>query len=176
MSRSRIFMIVGLILIAAFSRILPHPPNFTPIMALALFGGAVLEDKRWAFLVPLAAMWISDLAIGAHALQPLVYVSLALAVCMGFRLRDRRFVSIATGAFASSVLFFLVTNFGVWVSGLLYPPTFEGLLGCYIAALPFFQNTLWGTLSYSAILFGGLALIDRLVRKERDVLAATTVP
>ena len=176
MSRSRIFMILGLIFIAALSRLVPHPPNFTPIVALALFGGAALEDKRLAFAVPLVAMWISDLALGGHVLQPLVYVCFALTVCVGFLLREhRRPLNILGGALASSVLFFVVTNFGVWAAGGLYPLTLEGLLACYIAALPFFQNTFWGTLSYSVVLFGGLGAIDRFVGKERRAVLATAV-
>jgi hypothetical protein len=116
MYRPRFLVLVALTLAAAASRLIPHPPNFAPIGALALFGGACFVDRRSAFLVPLAAMFLSDLAIGGlHPLIPVVYGAFALIVCLGFSLRRRRrVVPIAAATLASSLLFFVVTNFGVW--------------------------------------------------------------
>lgn len=170
MHTPRFRIVVGMILTAAISRLIPHPPNFTPIAAIALFGGAYFSDKKAAFVVPLVAMYVSDLALGFlvydfgwfHATMPFVYASFALIVSLGFRLREQRSVDrIIVAAFASSVLFFLITNFGVWVAGSLYPRTIEGLVTCYVAAIPFFQNTLLSNALYTALLFGGFSLAER---------------
>ena len=160
--KPRAMLLVGMILGAAAMRLLPHPYNFTPIGALALFGGAHFDDKRWAFVVPLSALFLSDLLIGMHNQMAMVYGSFLLMVCMGFMLRQRRaLLSIAGMAFAASVLFFVLTNFGVWAFDALYPKTLEGLVACYVAAIPFFGNTLAGNLFYAVILFGGFALAER---------------
>ncbi|MDQ7819730.1 MAG: DUF6580 family putative transport protein [Armatimonadota bacterium] len=161
---ARVGVLLGLVLAAAASRLLPHPPNVTPVAALALFGGAHFGRLWQACAVPLGAMLLSDLVIGLHALIPFVYGSLALAVLIGIwvgrRLTPGR---VAAGAVGSSVLFFLVTNFGVWAQGALYPRTADGLLAAYVAALPFFRNTVAGDLFYAAVLFGGFALLERAV-------------
>lgn len=159
--QGRILLVCGLVVIAVASRLVPHPPNLTSIGALALFGGACFSSRRAAFLAPLAGMFLSDLVLG-HYLAPTVYASFALTVCLGMRLRARRTaVPIAGAAFSASVLFFAVTNFGVWAFGSLYPRTWEGLVACYVAAIPFFQNTLIGNLLYAALLFGALEVFER---------------
>jgi hypothetical protein len=170
----RLLTLVAMILAAAASRLVPHPPNFAPIGAMALFGGACFADKRLAFAVPLAAMALSDLALGFYNQTPWVYGSFALIVCVGFRLRQRRKpLSIAAAALASSILFYVVTNFGVWLTAALYPRTAAGLVTCYVAAIPFFRNTLLGDVVYSAALFGGLALAQKrfAVLRESTALA-----
>jgi hypothetical protein len=184
MYRIRFLVLVGMILGAAASRLIPHPPNFAPIGAMALFGGACFASKRMAFLVPLAAMLLSDLAIGLlsgdlsfglHRLIPVVYGSFALIVCLGFWLRrHRNALPIAGTALAGSVLFFVLTNFGVWALGSWYPKTCDGLVACYVAAIPFFQNTLLGDAVYSTVLFGGLALAEKgfpVLREPAPALA-----
>jgi hypothetical protein len=151
-----------LILAAAVSRLIPHPPNFAPVAALALFGGAYFSDKRLAFLVPMAALFLSDLVLGLYGHMEVVYGSFALVVCIGLWLQRRRSAArIAAAALASSILFFILTNFGVWAFGSLYPKTAAGLLTCYTAAIPFFQNTLLGDAVYTAALFGSFALAER---------------
>lgn len=175
MLKTRLLTLVGLIVLAAASRLLPHPPNFTPIAAMALFGGAHFSDKRLAFVVPLAALSVSDLVLGMHRLLPVVYGSFALFVWLGFWLRPRRRpLPIAAGTLASSVLFFLITNFGVWALGSLYPRTIEGLIACYLAAIPFFQNTLLGDGAYTAVLFGSFALGERLYPALREPALVST--
>ena len=162
--KSRLGLLIGMIFAAAGMRFLPHPPNFESIGAIALFAGAHFDDKRWAFVLPLAAMLLSDAVIGFHAQMPIVYGTFALVVCMGFFLRERRTaLNIAGAAAAASTLFFVITNFGVWAFDGLYPRTFEGLVVCYIAAIPFFGNTLAGSLFYTAVLFGGFALAERKI-------------
>jgi len=162
MMKSRFFVLLGMILLAAASRLVPHPPNFAPIAAMALFGGAYFSDKRLAFFVPLMAMFLSDVVLGLHPLMPVVYGSFAMIVGIGLWLRTRRTaLPIAGAALTSSILFFVLTNFGVWAFSSLYPKTMAGLLACYAAAIPFFQNTLLGDAVYTAILFGGFALAER---------------
>lgn len=162
MSRPRFWVLVCMILAAAASRLIPHPPNVASITAVALFGGAYLSDKRLAFLVPIAALFLSDLALGLYSHMEVVYGSFAMVVCIGLLLRRRRTpLAIGGATLASSLLFFVVTNLGVWVFGSLYPRTIEGLFACYVAAIPFFQNTLLGDALYTVALFGGFALAER---------------
>jgi hypothetical protein len=145
-------------------RLLPHPPNVTPIAAIALFGGAHFASKRAALAVPLTAMCLSDvlLGFGVHRVMPFVYGSFASTVFLGRLIRDRRSaLAVGGAALTGSVLFFVVTNFGVWLVGDLYPRTLEGLVACYVAGIPFFRNTLAGDFLYAGALFGGFALAQR---------------
>ncbi|MEO8434138.1 MAG: DUF6580 family putative transport protein [Pyrinomonadaceae bacterium] len=162
MSKPRFWVLVCMILAAAASRLIPHPPNAASITAVALFGGAYLSDKRLAFLAPIAALFLSDLVLGLYGHMEVVYGSFALVVCIGLLLRKRRSpLAIGGAALASSIVFFVVTNFGVWLFGSLYPGTMAGLFACYVAAIPFFQNTLVGDALYTVALFGGFALAER---------------
>jgi hypothetical protein len=162
MNRPRLKILIGMILTAAISRLLPHPPNLTPMAAVALFGGTTLADKRAAFLIPLMALFLTDIWFGFSVLTPVVYGSFALIVCLGSWLRRRRSAGrIAAASLIGAVLFFVLTNLGVWALTSLYPKTVGGLSACYVAALPFFGNTLAGDLLYSGLLFGGLALAER---------------
>ena len=161
---ARIAAILTAILVAAALRLFPHPPNFTPIGAMALFGGAYFGRRALAFAAPLGALLISDAILGFHSGMPYVYGSVALIVLIGWAVAKRITpLSIAGAAVASSVLFFAVTNFGTWATGELYPQTLAGLAACFVAAIPFFQNTLAGDLVFSALLFGGFALLERLL-------------
>lgn len=162
MLKPRMMLIVTMIAAAAASRLIPHPPNMTSIAAMALFGGATLSDRRLAFLVPLAALFVSDLALGFHNQMAAVYGSFALIVCLGLWLQQRRTAPNVLGAaIASSLLFFVVVDFGIWVMGDMYPRTAAGLVACYTAALPFLRNQMLGDLFYTAVLFGGFALLER---------------
>ena len=166
----RICIVSSMILLGAASRLLPHPPNVSPIAAIALFGGAYLCDKRLAFFVPLAAMAVSDAVLGFHSLMLWVFGSFGVSVCIGIWLRKRRRVTtFAAAALLGSVQFYLITNFAVWFSGSLYPRTVEGLIACYIAALPFFQNTLLGDAMYTAVLFGSFALAQKRFPALREL-------
>lgn len=176
-------MLAALILVAALTRVLPHPPNFSPVEAVALFGGAYFASRFWALLVPLAAMLLSDLALakisgGLYAGwfgtggMALVYLCVALGVLLGYRLRGRVTGGRVLGySLLGSALFFVVTNFGVWLFGSMYPHTTTGLVAAYAAGIPFFQWTVLGTLFYSALLFGGFALL----RSRVPALRAQTV-
>ena len=175
--------LTGLILLAALTRLLPHPPNFSPVEAIALFGGAYFASKQWALVVPLVVMFLSDLALGlvhggiyfdyfTSAGFWLVYACIALSTVLGFGLRGK--VSggrVLAYSLAGSVLFFIVTNFGAWLGAPMYPQTVAGLGAAYVAGIPFFQWTVLGTLFYSAVLFGGFALL----RHKVPALRAQTV-
>ncbi|MGD1007683.1 MAG: DUF6580 family putative transport protein [Ignavibacteriaceae bacterium] len=147
--------ITGMIIAGAALRLIPHYPNFTPITAMALFGGAYFTNKKLAFIVPFAAMLLSDLVLGYHSTFLAVYISFALIVAIGFSLRKKRTVSnILVASVSSSVLFFVITNFAFWYTGALYPMSLTGLGACFIAAIPFFQYTLIGDLVYTGLFFG----------------------
>jgi hypothetical protein len=159
---SRLITLSLIIFAIAMFRLLPHPPNVSPVAAMALFGGAYFSDKRVAFLVPFLALLLSDLLIGLHDTMIYVYAGFALTVVIGFWIRKKlNFSRIAFAVIISSLLFFAVTNFGAWFTSGLYPMTMDGLLQAYIAAIPFFQNSLLGNMVFATLLFGGFALLQR---------------
>ena len=165
----RSLVILAMILAAAALRIAPHPWNFTPVGAMALFSGAVVRDRRLAFLFPLLALFAGDIFIGFHKLMPVVYASFLVNVAIGRFLQDNRTVARIGGAtFLAALQFFLVTNFGVWALLDSFQRTASGLIACYAAGLPFFWNTLAGDALYSALLFGGFALAERFVPALRE--------
>ena len=153
-----------LILLAVFSRLLPHPPNIAPITALALFGGVYL-DKKHMFVVPLAAMLIGDYFIGFYTGMIWVYACFIAIGFIGLWLRKHQGIGQTIfGSISGSLLFFIVTNFGVWASSqMTYPPTVTGLIQCYAAGVPFFRNTLAGDLFYVAAMFGLYELVKKMI-------------
>ncbi len=168
-TKNRFLVLTTMILLAVATRLMPHPYNFAPITGIALFGGSQFSSKKSAFLVPMIAMFLSDLVLGFHTTMLAVYVSFAAIVGIGFWLRKKQtFSRIVAATMASSILFFLVTNFGTWALQSLYPKTAAGLATCYIAAIPFFQNTLLGDLVYSGVLFGSLSLIQKVLPSLRE--------
>ena len=174
MNQPRFLVLAGIILATAASRLIPHPPNFTPVAALALFGGASFATKRAALLLPLAAMFLSDLVLGLSRITPVVYASLALIVCLGFWLRRRPTAGrTVTAALLGAVLFFVITNFGMWALGEFYPKTGTGLSECFVAGIPFFRNTLVSDLLYATLLFGGLALAEKRWPRLAETIPAT---
>lgn len=161
-------IVVVLLLIGISLRLLPHPPNFVPVTAIALFAGVYLS-KRIAFILPIAVMLISDVFIGYYqiSLMVAVYGSFLLSVTLGFWLKKRKkWHNILTGSLLASFLFFILTNFAVWAFTPWYAKTFSGLIQCYYMALPFFRNTLLGGLFYVSALFGIYELAGVLVRKN----------
>jgi hypothetical protein len=153
-------LLTGMIIVAAFVRLIPHPPNFAPIAAMALFGGAYFTKKWAAFLVPLAAMFITDLFLGFHATMWAVYLSFVIIVALGMlMIKNKKIGNIFFASVATSVLFFVITNFGLWISTPYFEKTGAGLAAAYTAAIPFFHHTLLGDLFFVAILFGTYELI-----------------
>ena len=167
------YLLIGM---AVVLRVMPHAPNFAPIAALALFGGVYL-NRRFALLIPLAALFVSDFFIGFYSYKIMlsVYLSFGLIGLGGMWLRKHKRIGPVVGAtLAGSTLFFLVTNFAVWAFGSLYPPTLGGLLASYTMALPFFKNTLFGDLFYTGVLFGSYELARFLAtRRVGSELPAT---
>jgi hypothetical protein len=161
--KARTIIIAMAVIAAAFMRLLPHWPNFTPVAAMALFGGAYINRKAFAILLPVSAMLISDLVLGFHSTMIAVYAGIVLTVLIGFALRNRvKTGNVLLAAVSSTVVFFLVTNFGAWASGMMpYTKDFSGLIQAYIAGLPFFYNGLMGDLFYSAVFFGGFYFVSR---------------
>jgi len=151
----KFWVITLMIFAAAFVRLLPHPPNFAPIAAMALFGGAYFSKKWAAFLVPIAAMFVTDLILGFHATMWAVYLSFSLIVVIGLlMIKQKNINNIIFASVTSSVVFFIITNFGLWISTPYYEKTGLGLAACYTAAIPFFHQTLLSDLFFVGILFG----------------------
>lgn len=149
-----------MIVLAALSRILPHPYNFTPIEAMALFGGAYFANRWLSVAVPLLAMLLADFFLGFHSGMPVIYSVIFLISILGFALRGKvSALRVASFGLISATLFFLVTNFAVWAGSGMYPMTASGLLASYIAGIPFFHWQLAGVATYSVILFGGFAIL-----------------
>ena len=160
--------IIILILFASFSRLIPHIPNFTPVGAIALFGGAYFKNKFHAFLIPILSLFISDLIINNLFLSAYFkeftffysgflwqYASFILIILIGiFILKKFNFKKLLITTIGSSLIFFIITNFGVWISGSLYSKDLLGLISCYTMAIPFYKGTLLGFLFYSFLLFG----------------------
>lgn len=177
MHSPRLTTLVTMIAAAAATRLIPHPPNLTSVTALALFGGAYFSNRRLAFVVPLIALLLSDFILGLYPHMEVQYFSFALIVCIGFRLQPRRTAPrIAGAALLSALVFFVVTNLGVWAFDSLYPKTFSGLIACYVAAIPFFRGTLLGDLIYTAILFGGFRLLESRCAAIREPGVAISSP
>jgi hypothetical protein len=167
----KLLVISGIILAAAAARLLPHAPNFTPLGAMALFAGAYIANRALALIIPLAAMILSDAAMGFSGWDYpeqtiVVYSTFVLITFLGMNMRNNKsIVRIAGSSIAASVVFFVVTNFVVWMSGFfavtpLYPTNFAGLVECYTLAVPFFNNTLSADLFYTAVLFGSFYLVQ----------------
>jgi len=160
-----------LVILGVVCRVTPHPWNFVPVGAIALFAGATFANRRAAILLPLLMLFAGDTALelltgqGYHSLMPVVYATYALIAILGWLLRERRNspLVIAGGATAGAILFFLTTNFAVWALGNMYPHTLEGLAACFVAAIPFFERTLMSDLLFSAIFFGIYAVAERRV-------------
>ena len=167
-NHSRLLALLGAIVVAAALRLVPHPPNFTPIGAMALFSGAYLGRRALAFAAPFGALLLSDLVLGFYHGMATVYFSVALVVMVGMLALNRvSALRVGAAAVVSSVLFFMITNFGMWLFSGFYPRTVAGLEACYVAAIPFFQNTVAGDLFYASLLFGGFKIAELLVPRLR---------
>ena len=155
--------IILVVLVAAISRFVPHPPNFTPIIAMGLFSGFYLKsNKKLALLLPLSAMFISDMFLGFYSISLFVYSSLAVITAVGFLISNKnKFLTLFPAALGSSLVFFIISNFGVFLIG--YPNNLAGFIACYTAAIPFFHNTLFSAMLYSGILFISYDIIVRSV-------------
>jgi hypothetical protein len=168
----RFSLLTALILLCAFSRIIPHIPNFSPLGAIGLFGAAHFSKKWQAFLIPIAATWLSDLFINNVIYAQYYpkftwfyegfywqYGSYLIITLTGLGILNKiNIPKVLTGTLASTAIFFLVSNFGCWIGSTTYPQNFGGLITCYAAGIPFLKGTLLGDLFYSGVLFGTFAL------------------
>lgn len=161
----------GILALALLSRFLPHPPNFTPILAIALFGGAIFKNKKIALAIPIAAVFLSDLFLGLHESMIAVYLCLGLFMYMGMNLKKSNSKSIAINSIAAAVIFFLVTNFSVWAFGGMYAPNLSGLMESYALAIPFFNWSLISTLLFSGVLFGAYNMFEKYSFESNKVQA-----
>ncbi len=151
MSISRVWVMFGFVAIGILSRLLPHPPNFTAMNAMILCLGTMLGTSSLTFMAAIPTLIITDAIFGYHSTIPFVYLSYGLIAMMGTSLIGTRLIPISL---LSSLLFFIVTNFGSWMTTELFPHTLNGLILCYIAALPFLSTQIAGDLIYSAVFFG----------------------
>jgi hypothetical protein len=164
-----------IILLAAFTRIMPHPPNFSPMAAIGLFGAAHFAKKWQAFFIPLIGIWISDLVINNYVYSSSSsnivwfysgfywqYISYILIIFAGLFIFNRGISLTKTvgGVISSSGIFFLVSNFGVWAGGTMYPKNFGGLITCYAAGIPFIHNTIISDVLFTTVLFGTYYLLQ----------------
>jgi hypothetical protein len=175
-----------LILFAAFTRLFPHYPNFTAIGAMAIFGGSVIKDRKLALLLPLAALAISDVCLelftsvqGFYGTEQIfVYGAFIVITALAMLIKRINVASIAFAAVWSGILFFLISNFGVWMLSSFYPKTLAGLGACYWIAIPFYNgeitgsfllNSIVGNLFFSAVLFGAYALVKQQFFTRRSI-------
>ena len=148
-------VIISFIAIAAIFRLLPHLPNVTPVTAMALFSGAYFTNKKFAFVVPLIAMFLSDIFLGFSTISLFVYAAFILVSYIGLKSKK---INIKT-ILISSLSFFIITNFGVWL--LAYPKSIDGLLECYTLAIPFFRNSLIGDFFFAGVMYFGFEFVSK---------------
>ncbi len=158
---------ICLLLVGVASRIIPHEPNLTALGAITIFG-AIYLPKKYAFVLPIFIMLISDAILGFHVTMPWVYGSYFLIGVLSLYMGAKNILYMPLLA---SILFFIITNFGVWATGTMYARTFAGLLECYTMALPFFRGTLAGDLVYTALLVGGFSLLKNHHVMKKHMLA-----
>lgn len=152
----KILFITLFITVAALMRLIPHPPNFVPITAIAIFAGVKLNNIKIAYAIPISIMLISDLFIGFYSISLFVYLAFILIITYSSFIKKYSIKNIIL----SSVMFFIITNFGVWLMG-GYPKSIEGLVLCYTMAIPFFTNSIIADLFFSAILYYGFEQIEK---------------
>ena len=157
------FLPICLILVLSFSRLIPHPWNFTPILAVGIFSGFYFKNFILSLFIVILSMFIGDLFLGFHSTMFFTYISLALAVVIGLFIKHFKFTEILFSGLASSVCYFIITNFGAWLTLEMYEKNFAGLLQSYVLAIPFFHNTLISTFLYLILL---KLLFDFIIRKK----------
>ena len=157
--------IIFITLILVLSRIIPHPPNFTPILAGIIFLPFIKKDLAFSIIAPLAAMLISDLIIGMHSLMLWTYAPIIFLSCLTYYFNQDSILRIGTLAVVSPMVFFLVSNFGVWISGSSYTEDMSGLIECYFNAIPFYASS-----AISCLLFTALFFFLRLALLKRNFL------
>ena len=146
------FLPISLILILALARLIPHPYNFSPMLAVGIFSGFYFRQFYLGLFIVIFSMFIGDLFLGFHSTMFFTYISLTVAVLIGLYVKHFKFTEILFSGLASSVCFFIITNFGAWLTLEMYTKNFAGLLQSYVMAIPFFHNTLISTFLYLTLL------------------------
>lgn len=185
-NRPLVLSAVFLIFMAAITRYFPHPPNFTAIGAMAIFGGSVISNKKLAFLLPLTALFLSDVALHLFSStkgfygtsQFFVYGAFMIITAFSTLIRKSSVINITLAAIWGGIIFFILSNFGTWISGDIYPMTIAGLGACFTAAIPFYQNEFFGNfalnaiyanLFFSATLFGIYSVIEKRWAEQKTM-------
>lgn len=167
--KKNIILAVVLLTIIITARLVPHPPNFTPLVSVALFGG-VHAGKKISVVLPLIALFASDLFLGFHNTMLYVYGSMILISLIGLWLRSHRSrIFLIPATFFSAIIFYVVTNFGVWAQGQLYAQDLNGLAQSYYVAIPFFKNSLLASALYTVVLFGGYELAAAKIKQKKKI-------
>ena len=153
------FLVLGIVAIGIMTRLLPHPLNFTPILSFALLSG-VYSTNHLGVFIPISIMLLSDMILGSHGTIIWVYSSLFVIYLIGYYfINNISFKNVLLGSLVGSFLFFVLTNLGVWFIG--YPKTIEGLIACYVAAIPFYKNTLLSTVLYTSIIHSAYSVLSK---------------
>ena len=161
-NRIQLWYLIAIVLLLAFSRLVPHPPNAVPIAAMSLFAGAFFSNRMFAYLVPLAAMLLSDYVLGFHLTMAYVYVGVVMTVVIGSLLKQVTALKVGVSAIVASLVFYLITNFGAWLHHDMYPQNVNGLLQSYTAGLPFLRNSVIANLVFSYLVFYGLSFLPSM--------------
>ena len=160
---------IGMVVLGACARLVPHPWNFTPIIAIGLFAGSHGKKTSTGVLATLLALALSDAVLGFYSGIWYVYAAALIPVLLGRLIRSRSGAgAVAPAALASSLSFFIITNFMVWATEQLYPHTLGGLSECFLAGIPFYRNQVLGDAAYTVAIFGGYAVLKRLCQPERQ--------
>lgn len=152
-----LFLAITTIIVLSLFRLIPHPPNFTPIFAISVFAGIKFKDNLFSYLVPILAMVVSDAIIGFHSGLIIIYVAIVFSAFIA-----RKFNNINISVLSSCIVFYLISNFQVWIMSSSYPKSFSGVLECYTLAIPFFGMTLLSTFFFSYILFYGYSFLTKI--------------
>lgn len=169
-SNKQLIFLVAIIAFSLILRLVPHLPNFSPVMGVALFAGVYFNNKWFAPIIPLVILLITDYFLGFYPEIAFVYIPFLISVLLGFGLRKRlNPLNLLGFSLLSSVLFFIISNFGTFLLGNAYPQTMAGLMECYTLAIPFFRNALLGDIFFTFAIFG----FYELVKKGMPSLAVT---
>jgi len=162
-NRNSFILLIVIILALSLTRLIPHPWNFSPMLAVGVFSGFYFRQFYLSLFIVIFSMFIGDLFLGFHSTMFFTYIALAVSVLIGLYVKHFKFTEILFSGLASSVCFFIITNFGVWLTLEMYVKNFAGLLQSYVMAIPFFHNTLISTFAYLVVL---KLLFDLAVKKK----------
>jgi|TARA_B100000123_G_scaffold228096_1_gene177229 hypothetical protein len=165
---NRLYYLLVFGIILALSRILPHPPNFTPIIASAIMAPLLIRDRWFGIAIPIFAMLVADIVIGFHPYQTVIYLTLIVIGLVAPMQRNIKWITAM--AILGPVWFFLTTNFAVWLAWDYYPKTVEGLILCYTMAIPFFQNTLISTCLFTGVLTLMIKPLEKINEKTNNMV------